>query len=72
MHNGQVHRFVLPIILHVGFLHIVNNTVFLLIIGSFFEVLVEPLRFAIIYLVSGIGGVLLSALVNDQLAVGKL
>ena len=69
--RGQVHRFVLPIILHVGFLHIVNNSVFLLVIGSIYEVLIGPLRFLSVYIVSGIGGNLLSSLANDNISAGK-
>ncbi len=70
--SGQIHRFVLPIILHLGFLHIVNNTVFLLVIGSIYEVLIGPLRFLGVYIIAGIGGNLLSALANDSIAAGKL
>lgn len=68
--QGQVHRFVLPIILHVGFLHIVNNSVFLLVIGSIYEVLIGPLRFLSVYIVAGIGGNLLSALSDDTISAG--
>mmetsp|Transcript_3846 Transcript_3846/g.3594 ORF Transcript_3846/g.3594 Transcript_3846/m.3594 type:complete len:140 (+) Transcript_3846:277-696(+) len=68
--QGQIHRFVLPIILHVGFLHIVNNSVFLLVIGSIYEVLIGPLRFLAVYIVAGIGGNLLSALSNDTISAG--
>ena len=70
--EGQVHRLVLPIVLHLGFLHIVNNSVFLLVIGSLFEVIVLPFRFLLIYVVSGIGGNLLSALSSNYLAAGNL
>ena len=72
MQQGEVHRFILPIILHLGFLHIVNNSVFLLVIGSIFEVIVQPVRFLAIYIVSGIGGNLLSALISNSLSAGKL
>ena len=57
-------------VLHGGFLHILQNVVFQLIIGSFFELIVGPLRFLAIYIVSGIGGVLMSALINDEISVG--
>mmetsp|Transcript_2537 Transcript_2537/g.2994 ORF Transcript_2537/g.2994 Transcript_2537/m.2994 type:complete len:243 (-) Transcript_2537:64-792(-) len=68
--NGEVHRFILPVILHLGFVHLVQNSVFLLIIGSMFEVIVQPLRFIAVYLVAGIGGNLLSSLASDSLAAG--
>ena len=57
-------------VLHGGFLHILQNVVFQLIIGSFFELIVGPLRFLTIYIISGIGGVLMSALINDEISVG--
>ena len=57
-------------VLHGGFLHILQNVVFQLIIGSFFELIVGPLRFLAIYIVSGIGGVLMSALIDDKISVG--
>ena len=57
-------------VLHGGFLHILQNVVFQLIIGSFFELIVGPLRFLAIYIVSGIGGVLMSALIDDNISVG--
>mmetsp|Transcript_29455 Transcript_29455/g.33738 ORF Transcript_29455/g.33738 Transcript_29455/m.33738 type:complete len:93 (+) Transcript_29455:430-708(+) len=57
-------------VLHVGFLHILQNCVFQLIIGSMFEIIVGPLRFLAIYIVSGIGGILMSALIDDKISVG--
>jgi len=70
LYNGQVFRFLTPMVLHVGFLHILQNSIFQLIIGSFFEIIVGPLRFLGIYVVSGIGGILMTALINDKISVG--
>ena len=70
MFHGQIYRFVTPMILHVGFLHILQNTIFQLIIGSFFEIIVGPLKFLAIYVVSGLGGILMTWLINDKISVG--
>lgn len=70
LHRGNIQRFVIPMVLHAGFLHILQNNIFLLIIGSLFEILVGPLKFFIIYVSSGIGGVLVSALADDKISVG--
>ena len=70
LYNGQIFRFLTPMVLHVGFLHILQNSIFQLIIGSFFEIIVGPLRFLGIYVVSGIGGILMTALINDKISVG--
>lgn len=70
LHRGQIYRFIAPVVLHTGFLHIVSNSVFLLIFGSILEICTGPLRFFIIYIISGIGGVLMSALIDDKVSVG--
>jgi rhomboid protease GluP len=57
-------------VLHGSFLHILQNVVFQMIIGSFFEIIVGPVRFLAVYILSGIGGVLMSALINDKISVG--
>ena len=51
-------------------MHILQNVVFQLIIGTFFEVIVGPIRFFAIYVLSGVGGILMGALINDQISVG--
>ena len=43
---------------------------FTLIFGSLFESIVGPLRMFIIYIISGMGGVLVSSLADDHPAVG--
>lgn len=70
LHQGQIYRWVTPMVLHTGFLHILQNMVFQMIIGSLFEIIVGPLKFFGVYIVSGIGGVLMSALINDNISVG--
>lgn len=70
LHSGQIQRWFTPMVLHGGFLHILQNVVFAMIIGSFFEIIVGPLRFLAIYILSGVGGVLMSALIDDKISVG--
>jgi len=70
LHSGQIWRFISPVVLHAGFMHIVQNNVFLLIIGSLFEIIVGPIRFLLIYVFAGVGGVLMSALIDDKISVG--
>ena len=70
LQDGQIQRWFTPMILHGSFLHILQNVVFQMIIGSFFEIIVGPVRFFGIYILSGVGGVLMSALINDDISVG--
>lgn len=70
LRHGQIHRWITPAVLHAGFMHILQNNIFLLIIGSLFEIMVQPLRFFIIYVLSAVGGILMSALVDDKVSVG--
>ena len=70
LHSGQVQRWILPMVLHGGFLHLLMNCVIQLIIGSLFEVILGPLRVMIIYILSGLGGILMGALINDNVSVG--
>jgi membrane associated rhomboid family serine protease len=55
--NGQWWRFVTPIFIHIGFLHLFFNSYALWIVGPQVEKLYGPARFAILYLLTGIAGV---------------
>lgn len=57
----QLYRFFVPIFLHAGIIHLLINLVNQLIIGIPLERKFGSIRIAIIYILSGIGGVLLSA-----------
>lgn len=69
--NYDYFRFITPIFLHAGLLHIGFNLLFQLRIGADLEREYGALRAGAIYFISGIGGNLLSCLfVPDQLQVG--
>lgn len=55
--HGQWFRFVTPIFIHIGLLHIVSNSYALWIIGPLVERLYGSARFLMIYLLSGVAGV---------------
>lgn len=57
---GEYYRFFTSMFLHFGFTHLMNNMITLIVVGKHVEPVVGKLRFAIIYLVSGLGGSLLS------------
>eukprot|EP00347_Sterkiella_histriomuscorum_P024243 403331813 len=67
----QLWRFFTPIFLHAGFMHIFSNMLSQMIIGFMLESIMGPFRVGLLYLVSGIGGNLFSALcAPDKLSVG--
>ncbi|MCL2752657.1 MAG: rhomboid family intramembrane serine protease [Defluviitaleaceae bacterium] len=55
-HNGQWWRFVTPIFLHIGFVHLLFNTMWIAIIGIRLEKFIGHFKFLAIYLISGIAG----------------
>jgi rhomboid protease GluP len=58
--QGEWFRLVTPIFLHIGLLHIASNSYALWIIGPLVERLYGSARYLMIYLLSGIGGCILS------------
>ncbi len=74
----EPYRWVMPILLHTNFLHLMMNLFSQLIIGSIIEPTLKMTSSAIIYFLSGylcpslcsIGGVLLSCLGSDAISVG--
>ena len=54
--KGDLFRLVTPIFIHIGLLHLVSNSYALWIIGPQVEKLYGSARFALIYLLCGIGG----------------
>ncbi len=67
--GGEWFRLVTPIFIHIGLLHIASNSYALWIIGPLVERLYGSARFILIYLLSGIGGVVGSLI--WQLAINK-
>jgi rhomboid protease GluP len=55
--NGEIWRFVTPIFLHVGLLHLAFNSYALWIVGPQVEKLYGGARFFLLYLLTGIAGV---------------
>lgn len=62
--KGEIWRLVTPIVLHAGLLHIVMNLIFQLHFGFTFELRWGTPRFIGVYLMTGIGASLMSAVVN--------
>lgn len=54
--NGEIWRFVTPIFLHVGAMHLIFNSYALWVIGPQVEKLYGGPRFLLLYLLTGIGG----------------
>ncbi len=67
---GEWWRFITPVFLHIGILHLLMNSVALLYIGGEVEKIFGSIRFSLIYLFAGFAGVLGSFLFNDNLSAG--
>lgn len=59
--EGEYYRLFSSMFMHFGFEHLVNNMVMLLVIGFTLEREIGTIKFLIIYLLSGLGGNILSA-----------
>lgn len=68
--DGQYWRFITPVFVHSGLLHLAFNSYALYAIGSDVERLFGNASFAVLYLVSGFGGVVVSFAFNSHLSVG--
>ena len=62
--GGEYFRFITPIFLHLSGLHLLSNCFALAIVGPQVERLYGSVRFLLIYLLAGIGGVLSSVLAH--------
>jgi rhomboid protease GluP len=62
--NPEWWRFVTPIFVHIGLMHFVVNSITLYFLGEQIEAIYGHLRFALIYLLSGIAGNVLSFSMN--------
>ena len=60
LYDKEYYRFFTSMFMHFGFEHLLNNMFSLLVIGKYLEPLVGKIKFLVIYLLSGIGGNLLS------------
>jgi rhomboid protease GluP len=68
--EGEWWRFITPMFLHIGLLHLVMNSLALYYLGIAVEQIYGRLRFLWIYLFSGFTGSLLSFLLTPNLAAG--
>lgn len=64
--SGEVWRFVTPIFLHIGWLHLAFNSYALWIVGPHVEKLYGGARFLLLYLLTGIAGVAASYWFHPQ------
>lgn len=60
--HGEVHRLILPMFLHVGLLHLLMNLFAQVALSIYVEHVLGSVRYTIVYLISGIGGNLVSAI----------
>jgi membrane associated rhomboid family serine protease len=68
--RGEYFRLVMPMFLHVGMLHLLLNAYALYILGRILERMYGYGRFALIYVLCGIGSVLLSMTLTPSVAAG--
>jgi|GEM_PF-844580 len=68
--NGQEWRFVSPIFLHFGLLHILFNGYALYLLGRMIENIYGKRRFLLIFFISGISSIVASYLASPNMSVG--
>nr|WP_066395953.1 rhomboid family intramembrane serine protease [Cytobacillus eiseniae] len=68
--EGEWWRFITPVFLHIGFMHLLMNTMSLYFLGMAVEQIYGKARFLIIYLIAGFGGSLASFLLSPSLSAG--
>ncbi|MBS4209599.1 rhomboid family intramembrane serine protease [Bacillus sp. FJAT-50079] len=67
---GEWWRFITPVFLHIGILHLLMNTLALYYLGTAVERMFGRIRFLWIYLFSGFAGTLASFVFTDHLSAG--
>ncbi|MGV3464841.1 MAG: rhomboid family intramembrane serine protease [Heyndrickxia sp.] len=68
--EGQWWRFITPIFLHIGVIHLLMNSLALYYLGPTIERIYGRLRFLIIYLIAGFTGTLASFLFSSSVSAG--
>lgn len=68
--QGEWWRFITPIFIHIGFLHLALNSMALYYLGSSVERIYGSVRFLAIYLFAGFAGVVASFVFNTTLSAG--
>ncbi len=59
--TGEFYQFFTSIFLHFGFQHLINNMLMLIVMGIVLEPELGSVKYLILYIISGIGGNLISA-----------
>ncbi|WP_245578421.1 rhomboid family intramembrane serine protease [Atopobacter phocae] len=67
---GEYWRLITPIFIHIGFMHLVINSLSLYYLGDMIERLIGTVRFSILYLLSGLMGNLISFGFSPSLSAG--
>lgn len=70
IYEGEWWRFITPIFVHIGFLHLAMNTLALYFLGTAVERLYGNGRFLFIYLFAGTAGVIASFIFSPSLSAG--
>ncbi|SDM18625.1 rhomboid protease GluP [Bacillus sp. OK048] len=70
IYEGEWWRFITPIFLHIGFLHIAMNSLALYFLGPAVERIFGNSRFLFIYLFAGISGVIASFIFSPNISAG--
>ncbi|EKN66272.1 serine protease of Rhomboid family, contains TPR repeats [Neobacillus bataviensis LMG 21833] len=68
--GGEWWRFITPIFLHIGFVHLAMNTLALYFLGTTVEKIFGSVRFLLIYLFAGVMGVIASFIFSSTLSAG--
>lgn len=68
--EGEWWRFITPVFIHIGFLHLLMNSLALYYLGPMVERIFGNSRFLFIYLLAGFSGVLASFLFSPNLSAG--
>jgi rhomboid protease GluP len=70
IYEGEWWRFITPVFLHIGFLHLAMNSLALYYLGITVEKIYGNVRFLLIYLFAGITGFIASFLFSTNLSAG--
>lgn len=68
--DGEWWRLFTPMVLHIGFLHLLMNTIALFYLGSTVERIYGKFRFLFIYIIAGLAGSICSFAFNTSLSAG--
>jgi membrane associated rhomboid family serine protease/Flp pilus assembly protein TadD len=68
--RGEYWRLVMPMFLHIGWIHLILNSLGLYVLGRILESVYGCGRFAMIYVASGVGGSLLSITLSSSVSAG--